>query len=604
MADDAVFQEAIEALRAGNRTRARELLTDLLKTDQNNATYWVWMSAAMDTAKERVYCLQTALKLDPENATAKRGLILLGALPADETIQPFPINRPRAWEGKLLLAHEKPKPKGWAAVKTSPVFRLGLIILLVGAIAGGVVFGFIIPGSNAVSRAPTSTPGPSPTYTLTVTAIGGRPQTEIVSTPSGQLSELLAVPYTPTPLYVEAKRSPITADDFIQFERAYKTGNWDQAITSLRNILRNEPDTVYAYYYIGEAYRFKGDPGNALAAYGTAVDKEPGFGAGYVGMARARLLSNPNANVLSLLDEAIRLDPNFGEAYLERGKVKIRDNDIRGALVDLGEANERIPDSPLVFYQLAQARLKEGELDLALNAARRANELDVTSLPTYLLLGEIYAATGNNEEAAKALDIYIKYEKNDLSPYILLGKIQFELGNYEETIQAMSRVIANDRNRREPYLYRFLSNVELDRGEQADEDIDRVILYYPDLFEANLAILRLHLIQRRNGSALLSVEKTKSLAKTDEQKALTYYWGAVAHEQRKEPEDAAEYWQLFLDLPEEAMTAEMRKVAQEHLLDIWTPTPAATQRPTTPTRTPTKAVTATPTRMPSPTPTK
>jgi tetratricopeptide (TPR) repeat protein len=606
MADDAVFQEAIEALRAGNRTRARELLTDLLKTDQNNATYWVWMSAATDSAKERIYCLQTALKLDPENATAKRGLILLGALPPDETVQPFPINRPRAWEEKLLLAHEKPKPKGWAAVKASPVFRLGMIVLLVGAIAGGVVFGIIIPSSTPASRAPTFTPGPSPTYTLTVTAIGGRPQTEIVSTPSGQLSELLEAPYTPTPLYVEAKRSPITADDFIQFERAYKAGDWDQAIASLQNILRNEPDTVYAYYYIGEAYRFKGDAGNALTAYRTAVDKDPGFGAGYVGMARARLLGDSNANVLPLLDEAVRLDPNFGEAYLERGKVKIRDNDIRGALVDLGEANERMPDSPLVFYHLAQARLKEGELDLALNAARRANELDVTNLPTYLMLGEIYAATGNNEEAAKALDIYIKYEKNDLSPYVLLGKIQFERGNYEETVQAMSRVIANDRNRREPYLYRFLSNVELGRGEQADEDIDRVILYYPDLFEANLAILRLHLMQRRNGSALLSVEKTKSLAKTDEQKALTYYWGAVTHEQREELDDAAEYWQLLLDLPEEALTAEMQKVAQEHLLDIWTPTPAATQRPTTPTRTPTptRSVTATPTRTPSPTPTK
>jgi predicted Zn-dependent protease len=41
MADsDAVFQEAVEALQAGNKNRARELLTGLLKTDQNNATYW------------------------------------------------------------------------------------------------------------------------------------------------------------------------------------------------------------------------------------------------------------------------------------------------------------------------------------------------------------------------------------------------------------------------------------------------------------------------------------------------------------------------------------------------------------------------------------
>ena len=87
MADhDAVFQDALEALRGGNKKRARELLTGLLKTDQNNAAYWVWLSATMDTPKERIYCLETALRLDPANAAAKRGLILHGALPPDETL--------------------------------------------------------------------------------------------------------------------------------------------------------------------------------------------------------------------------------------------------------------------------------------------------------------------------------------------------------------------------------------------------------------------------------------------------------------------------------------------------------------------------------------
>src|SRR5574339_586736 len=171
MADsDAVFQEAVEALRAGNKSRARELLTGLLKTDQSNATYWVWMSATVETSKERIYCLQTAYKLDPQNAAAKRGLILHGALPADETIQPFPVNRPRAWEEKLLLAHEKPKLKGWAAVRASPVARLTGFALLGAVLIGAVIYGFVLPRMNQI-RPPTITPGPSPTFTLTPTSV-------------------------------------------------------------------------------------------------------------------------------------------------------------------------------------------------------------------------------------------------------------------------------------------------------------------------------------------------------------------------------------------------------------------------------------------------
>src|SRR4030095_4143139 len=184
MADDEVFQEAVEALRAGNKSKARELLTDLIKTNQNNATYWIGLSAAMDSAKERVYCLQTAFKLDPENATAKRGLILLGALPADESVQPFPWNRPRAWEEKLLLAHEKPKPKGWEAVRQSPVLRLGLAVLLLGGLIAGVVFGLLIPSTLRTQREATPTPGPSLTFTPSPPAIGAKPQaTDAIGTP-------------------------------------------------------------------------------------------------------------------------------------------------------------------------------------------------------------------------------------------------------------------------------------------------------------------------------------------------------------------------------------------------------------------------------------
>ena len=107
--DDAMFQDAVDALRRGDKPRAKELFTLLLKSDQNNPTYWIWLSAAVENHKERIYCLQTALKLDPENGTAKRGLVLLGALAPDQSVQPFQMNRPRAWEEKLLLSNEKPK---------------------------------------------------------------------------------------------------------------------------------------------------------------------------------------------------------------------------------------------------------------------------------------------------------------------------------------------------------------------------------------------------------------------------------------------------------------------------------------------------------------
>jgi tetratricopeptide (TPR) repeat protein len=596
--DDVVFQEAVEALREGKKAQARELLTGLLKTNQNNATYWVWMSATVDSTKERIYCLQTALKLDPENATAKRGLILHGALPADESVQPFPVNRPRAWEEKLLLAHEKPKLKGWAAVRASPVARIGGLVALGAVIVSAVVFGFIIPRIGQQSTIPTNTPGPSPTWTLTPTSINATGQPASVGT-SAPLAELLPAPYTATPLYVITPRSPLTNDTYRSVKLAYEKGNWDEVIRGMQEILKLEPQSADVYYYIGEAYRFKGEYPNAITAYQSSLSVNPNFGPGYVGLARARLGLDPNTDVTSFLDEAIRLDPNFGEAYLERARARLKQNNVSGALNDLAKADPLFKNSsPLVYFTLAQARYKEGDLEQALKAAQRANQLDVTSLPTYLLLGQIYADMGNHEEAVKALDLYLKYKSDDSAAYLLLGKMEFENQDYEDTINAMNTAIELNRNERESYLYRFLSNVELGHGDPADEDIDKVLLYYPDNFDVSIAVLRLHLLQGRTGSALLQLGKAEALAKTDEQKAQVYFWGAIVYETRKDWKKAAEYWQKLLALPEDALPVGFREQAEEHLAEIQSklPTPKVTN---TPSRTPTRTPRPTDTRVPT-----
>jgi Tfp pilus assembly protein PilF len=72
MAENTMLSDAIEAIRRGEHAKAKELLTRLIKADQHDPIYWVWMSAAVQSRKERLYALKTALRLDPENAAAKR----------------------------------------------------------------------------------------------------------------------------------------------------------------------------------------------------------------------------------------------------------------------------------------------------------------------------------------------------------------------------------------------------------------------------------------------------------------------------------------------------------------------------------------------------
>src|SRR5512143_1191880 len=200
------LREAVEALRLGDRMRARDLLTRMLKADQNNASYWVWLSAAVDTQKERLYCLQSAQRIDPQNAAAKRGLTVLGALPPDDTVQPFPVTRPRSWEEKLIIPKEvHEKTHGWA----NPVTRSFIILGIAAAVIVLFVGGYMLTSKNArprvintLTRGPTTTLTPE-VRTATPTFMGATP-----------LSAFLVQTYTATPLYAITEHPVLSRASF------------------------------------------------------------------------------------------------------------------------------------------------------------------------------------------------------------------------------------------------------------------------------------------------------------------------------------------------------------------------------------------------------
>jgi tetratricopeptide (TPR) repeat protein len=617
MAEDTMFQQAVEALREGDKAKARDLLTQLLKSDQNNPQYWIWLSAAVDSGKERIYCLQTALQLDPENASAKRGLVLLGALPPDESIQPFSLNRPRLWEEKLGLATDKPKEKTTLkSLITSPAGRLAGFSMMGIAMLALVVFGLILPNRNRLTQRVFITAGPPVTYTLTPTFINATEQTPTGRGTLVPLLELLEVPHTPTPLYVNTPREPQSIDINRVVRAAYEKRDWDAVISGMREIARSEPEAADPYYYIGEAYRFKGDHRNALEAYNEALRIDPNFGPPYLGLARARLIQDPNANIEALYVEAIKRDPNFGEIYLDRATYYLNHREPELALSDLMTAERLLPGSPLVYYYQARTHLLLEDIDEAREAATKANEADPTMLLAYFTLGEIYLAQGQYAEAIEMLQTYIAYDTRNATARAMVGEAYYRAGDCTSAIEALSDAISMDLRQRQLYLYRGLCYAEAGEADEAVSDLERAS---SDEFEPNLALMRAYMLQEHFGDAYLQGEKVLSMAETDEELALAYYWRALNFEKRKEPDNAAKSWQELLALPRRAMTAEMRSEAETHFFDIYTatPTPTATRRTSTPSptktatlragpasRTPTPSKTPTPSRTRTPTPTR
>lgn len=69
-----LLQEGVAAARAGQRERARALLTRVTETEPYNVTAWLWLSGVAETLAEAVTCLEHAAEVEPENVKVQQAL--------------------------------------------------------------------------------------------------------------------------------------------------------------------------------------------------------------------------------------------------------------------------------------------------------------------------------------------------------------------------------------------------------------------------------------------------------------------------------------------------------------------------------------------------
>lgn len=79
------LQAAIQDIKQGNLKAGKIALTQVINTEPNSPyaeKAWLWMSATFSDAEQKRMCLENALKINPDNVTAQKGLEKLPPPPA------------------------------------------------------------------------------------------------------------------------------------------------------------------------------------------------------------------------------------------------------------------------------------------------------------------------------------------------------------------------------------------------------------------------------------------------------------------------------------------------------------------------------------------
>jgi tetratricopeptide (TPR) repeat protein len=597
MADDRMFLEAKKAINAGQRARARDLLTRLLRTDQNNVEYWLYMSTVVDTKNEQVYCLENVLKYDSNNETAVRGLILLGEMPPDENISPVRPIREREWRIEDIYKGEEVES---ILPSKPPRTTLPLAQGLSLGVAALIVVGFMIIGftgnpffmgvgqsqvSNNVSFQPLFTAGPTPT---SIFAEAGEPVVtpgETVPTPT-KLAFSVNVNYTPTPRYVDTPHpdNPVFDQAMLAFDR----GNYNQAIELFDQFIASEPTATDAKYYRALAYLWNGEYETARDEFLRIVDRDESFAPAYVGLAQAWLAINPDWVVGDELYKAVSIAPDFIEGHLARAEYRLIRNVPEGVISDAQAALEVNPDNGMAYYYLASAYLLLEQYDDALEAAQKAQELDATILENYFVLAQAMAYNDMLVEVLSPLQIYLKYEKENGVAWFLNGRGRQAAGDHAGSLEDFETALELRPDLFEINYYRGLSYLAMG---DVEDGLDRLKVsgqHFPNWFDAQVALTDAYYQNGDYKTANQTIIDARSLAKTDEQLAVYYYWRALTFEMMGYLEQAEMDWNALLELPSLSTPQNLAAEAVRHLQDLKATPTAPVPTPTHyPTRTPT-----------------
>jgi len=633
--------EAIAAARAGNRSEARELLARLLRADSSNVEYWIWMSAVVESPRERKYCLESALRLDPTNRAALRGLAIIGARKPDEAelasttqmprrkfkfgLEEIEEETPKEEHQPTLEITQKPKPKPPADVpwKTIGIAVAGLV--LIGAVIlflpqikstiqsifekdysgtaaelpplDGTITSTFLPGTS------TATPVPAATRVMRTPI-----PTEFASTP---LALLVDNSPTSTPMIGVTPHANEAYDAGIS---ALLNGDYETALGYFDQILESEPKAADVHYFRGEALRLSGSPGSAILAYDSAVNANADYTPAYIGRARAFLARDEDSNALADYESALRREPLLAEIHIDLGKYYSSRKLWLKLESTMQESIEQGVTTPWIYIFLSEAQLNLGNYNEALDNAVTGSAEDSSLLEGYLAVGRAYVSWGVNSfdvsnfgAALWPLQTYTTYQSEDHRGWAALARAQASLGNLEEALDAANRAIEINEKYAPAFIARAIVYLRQGNYQAALDDLLLASRYGQETYDLLFHLADAHIHLGHYEDAINATTAAQTTTNTEpiyvnEQIKIGEAYALMARIYESNPEaidDAIMRWRWILEL--EHVRPETLELAEIHLAELRGEGPTRT-----PTQTPTSS-SATPDELPngdaSPTPT-
>ncbi len=196
--------------------------------------------------------------------------------------------------------------------------------------------------------------------------------------------------------------------------------------------------------YLGMAYDWNGDYGEAIRVCVLAIDTDPDVAEGYAFLAEAYADTFQLDKALDLARQAVQLDDRSVEAYRNLGYVLEKRGEYQEAVSKYKRAITLHPNLAYLHTSLGRNYRTLGQYEDAIIAFQKAADLDKEDPEPYDLIGLVYYDQRNYQEAITQFERALQINPNYANAYGHIGWCYFAQQKYEKAISYFKTAIELD----------------------------------------------------------------------------------------------------------------------------------------------------------------
>ena len=281
----------------------------------------------------------------------------------------------------------------------------------------------------------------------------------------------------------------------------------DQAISDLRTILRDVPNSARALLMLGKAHELAGSPELAQEHYQKAFQaskQAPQFGLTY---GEFLLKRNQAARAESVADDTLRASPGNVAVMKLLAQARISKGDWVGAQavadqLQKQEGKQQTADQIRGAVLMAKKNYTE-----SIEAFKRAFQAAPSETQPMVALVRSYILAGKNNEAITFLNSVVQASPNNVGARLLLGQLQLTKGDMPAATQSFQKVISQEP--KDPVGYINMANLHIrsKRFHEAEQSVGQGLAAIPGDFSLRVTQASIYELSGRVDDAIKLYEQ-------------------------------------------------------------------------------------------------